>query len=125
MSFESQQSRIFLQEYLMNQLVSTRNVYVKTKVCVSVQLRILVGCINVNEPFVDSVTAHSQFIELLKVFPRIICFKEASFHGTIFKHTISFFLIASIYIFVVICSLTLQDTQSLVLKCASTIAFAM
>ncbi|XP_065898492.1 AP-4 complex accessory subunit tepsin-like [Dysidea avara] len=32
MSFESQQSRIFLQEYLMNQLVSTRNVYVKTKV---------------------------------------------------------------------------------------------
>ena len=32
MSFESQQVRLFLQEYLMNQLVTSRNVYVKTKV---------------------------------------------------------------------------------------------
>ena len=32
MSFESQQVRLFLQEYLMNQLVTSRNVFVKTKV---------------------------------------------------------------------------------------------
>ena len=32
MSFESSQSRAFLQEYLLNQLVTSRNVYVKLKV---------------------------------------------------------------------------------------------
>ena len=32
MSFESSQTRVFLQQYLLNQLVTSRNVYVKRKV---------------------------------------------------------------------------------------------
>lgn len=32
MSFESPQTRAFLQQYLLNQLVTSRNVYVKKKV---------------------------------------------------------------------------------------------
>ena len=42
MSFESQQVRLFLQEYLMNQLVTSRNVFVKTKVCMFMTLHVYI-----------------------------------------------------------------------------------
>ena len=33
MSYESQQTRVFLQQYLINLLTSSKNIYVKLKVC--------------------------------------------------------------------------------------------
>lgn len=43
MSFESSQTRVFLQQYLLNQLLTSRNVYVKRKVLKLIEELLLRG----------------------------------------------------------------------------------
>lgn len=85
MSFESPQTRLFLQQYLLNQLVATNNVYTKIKVLRLFQVVIpcvllrwfVVECVHVCEPLqVLLDDGHFEFKQNLRKHPE--AFNEAS-----------------------------------------------